>query len=240
MTIDASLLPFRVAPGRPVLVSHLLCPYVQRAVIALTEKGQAFERVDIDLANKPGWFAAVSPLGKTPVLLVAHQGGVVALFESAVIAEYLDETIAPPLHPADAIERARHRGWVEFASATLDLIWRTYTAPDEAALAARADELRQRLGRLDAHLHPHGPWFGGAGFSLVDGAFAPVFRYIDLFETLHPIDWIGDAPRVRAWRRALQARPSVRRAVAPDYPQRLRDFVARQPGPLAERARVAA
>ena len=70
------------------LISHKLCPYVQRAVIALTEKGVAFERVDIDLANKPEWFLGISPLGKTPVLLV----GDVPIFESAVILEYLEET----------------------------------------------------------------------------------------------------------------------------------------------------
>ena len=48
------------------LVSHALCPYVQRAVISLTEKGVEFERTTIDLANKPDWFLAISPLGKTP------------------------------------------------------------------------------------------------------------------------------------------------------------------------------
>ena len=52
------------------LISHRLCPYVQRAVIALTEKSTPFERVDVDLANKPDWFKAISPLGKTPVLKV--------------------------------------------------------------------------------------------------------------------------------------------------------------------------
>ena len=35
------------------LISHDLCPYVQRAVIALTEKGVPFDRVFIDLADKP-------------------------------------------------------------------------------------------------------------------------------------------------------------------------------------------
>ena len=54
--------------ARLKLISHKLCPYVQRAVIALSEKGVAFERIDIDLANKPDWFLAISPLGKTPVL----------------------------------------------------------------------------------------------------------------------------------------------------------------------------
>ena len=44
----------------------------------------------------------ISPLGKTPVLLVDDA----PVFESAVICEYLDETLALRLHPADALERA--------------------------------------------------------------------------------------------------------------------------------------
>src|SRR6202142_1075029 len=98
------------------LISHKLCPYVQRAVIALTEKGVAFERIDIDLADKPDWFLAISPLGKTPVL----RGGDAAIFESAVILEYLEETEPNQLHPADPLRRAEHRGWIEFGSSVLD------------------------------------------------------------------------------------------------------------------------
>ena len=56
------------------LISHKLCPYVQRAVIALNEKGVGFERVDIDLANKPDWFLKLSPLGKVPVKLKVDLG----------------------------------------------------------------------------------------------------------------------------------------------------------------------
>ena len=52
------------------LISFDLCPYVQRAAIILTEKGVPFERVTIDLANKPGWFLEISPLGKVPLLRV--------------------------------------------------------------------------------------------------------------------------------------------------------------------------
>ena len=37
------------------LVSHDLCPYVQRAAIALLEKGIPFERSIIDLSAKPDW-----------------------------------------------------------------------------------------------------------------------------------------------------------------------------------------
>ena len=78
------------------LISHKLCPYVQRAVIALTEKGVPFERIDIDLANKPDWFLKISPLGKVPVLLVETADGEAALFESNVICEYIEETHPQP------------------------------------------------------------------------------------------------------------------------------------------------
>src|SRR2546423_129287 len=98
------------------LISHPLCPYVQRAVIALSEKGVPFERIDIDLANKPDWFLRISPLGKTPVLLV----DATTIFESAVILEYLEETQPSPLHPRDPLQRAEHRGWIEFGWVVLN------------------------------------------------------------------------------------------------------------------------
>src|SRR5215475_6014625 len=116
------------------LISHKLCPYVQRAVIALTEKGVPFERIDIDLGNKPDWFLKISPLGKTPVLLVGDH----AIFESAVILEYLEETQPNSLHPANALRRADHRAWIEFGSAVLSDIAGFYAAPDRAGLAAKA------------------------------------------------------------------------------------------------------
>ena len=118
-------------PHALTLISHPLCPYVQRAAIAMAEKGIAIERIDIDLGDKPAWFLQLSPLGKTPVLLVDGQ----PVFESAVICEYLDETVAPRLHPQDALARARHRGWMEFGSAVLSAIGAFYSAPDEALVA---------------------------------------------------------------------------------------------------------
>ena len=120
------------------LISHKLCPYVQRAVIALAEKGVPFERRDIDLANKPDWFLRVSPLGKTPVLLVDGA----AIFESAVILEYLEETQPNPLHPADPLARAEHRAFIEFGSAILNDIAGLYAAADEIAFDAKTVALK--------------------------------------------------------------------------------------------------
>src|SRR4051812_48944219 len=202
------------------LVSHKLCPYVQRAAIALTEKGVPFERIDIDLADKPDWFLAISPLGKTPVLQV----GDTAIFESAVILEYLEETQPRPLHPADPLARAEHRSWIEFGSAVLNDIAGLYRAPDAAVFDGKALALRERFGALEARLG-RGPWFDGAEFSLVDCAFGPVFRYFDAFERLGLLDILGGLPATARWRAALAERPSVAQAVAPNYPTRLERFL---------------
>jgi glutathione S-transferase len=214
------------------LVSHVLCPYVQRAAIVLAEKQVPFERRYVDLAHKPAWFNAVSPLGKTPVLLA----GDTPIFESAAICEYLDETHAPRLHPADPLQRARHRGWMEFGSAVLATIGAFYNAPDAAALNARRDELAARFAQLDDALSAAapGPYFAGREFSLVDAVFAPVFRYFDVFETFKDFGVFEQAPRVRAWRARLAQRPSVRGAVLPEYPERLLDFLRQRRSALTK------
>jgi glutathione S-transferase len=219
-----------VTTARLTLASHALCPYVQRAAIVLAEKGVAFERREVDLSNKPAWFLAVSPLGKTPVLLVDD----VPLFESAVICEYLDETLAPRLHPADALLRARERAWVEFGSAVLNLIARFYNAADETALLAARDALVERFVQIEARLNED-PWFAGERFGLVDAAFGPVFRYFDVFERCADFGFFEATPRVRAWRAALAARPSVRDAAAPDYPERLAAFLRARGSALSRR-----
>jgi glutathione S-transferase len=210
-------------PAQLRLISHKLCPYVQRAVIALTEKGVPFERVDIDLANKPDWFLKISPLGKTPVLQV----GEVAIFESAVILEYLEETEPKPLHPADPLRRAEHRGWIEFASAVLNDIAGLYAAPDEAAFKAKAIQLEARFARLEARVAAS-PWFDGERFSLVDAVFGPVFRYFDVFDEIGDFGILSGKPKLARWRASLAARPSVKSAVSAEYPALLHDFLKRR------------
>ncbi|MFM9881758.1 MAG: glutathione S-transferase family protein [Burkholderiales bacterium] len=216
------------------LVSHALCPYVQRAAIVLAEKGVSFERREVDLSDKPAWFRAVSPLGKTPVLVVDGA----PIFESAVICEYLDETLDPRLHPADALARARHRSWIEFGSQLLNLIGGLYSASDEAQLEARRAELEMRFAQLEAELGA-GPYFAGQNFSIVDAAYAPVFRYFDTFERFTDLRVFADTPKLRRWHAALAMRPSVRDAVSPQYPDRLMAFLKARGSALSKRIEAA-
>lgn len=213
---------------RMKLVSHALCPYVQRAAISLAEKGVPYDRIDIDLSDKPDWFLRLSPLGKTPVLVA----DAVPIFESAVILEFLEETQAHPLHPADPLERARHRGWIEFGSAILNDISGFYAAPDAETFAAKAAALEGKFARLEDQLGA-GPWFADDAFSLVDAVYGPIFRYFDSFDEIGDFDILAGKPRIAAWRAALAARPSVRSAVSPEYLVLLRRFLAARGGYLS-------
>jgi glutathione S-transferase len=211
------------------LVSFDLCPYVQRAAIVLAEKDVPFERIDVDLDDKPDWFKRISPLGKVPLLQVGDD----VLFESAVIVEYLEETRGRPLHPADPLRKARHRSWMEFGSSILADIWVLETTSDRHAFNGKVQSLKHKFARIEAELG-EGPYFEGVDFSIVDAVFAPVFRYFDVFDEIADIGVFADVPKTRAWRVALAARPSVRNAVVPEYSRRLKRFLEKHDGVILQ------
>ncbi len=182
----------------PVLVSHALCPLCAARGHRAGREGHCVRAARYRPGGQAEWFLAVSPLGKTPVLLT----GGAALFESAVICEYLDETHAPRLHPDDALLRARQRAWMEFGSALLNLIGDFYNAEDADALADKAAGIRNRLAQVEAALG-EGPYFMGGQFGMVDAVFGPVFRYFDVFDGIADFGMMTGLPRTAAWRAAL-------------------------------------
>lgn len=204
------------------LISNSLCPYTQRAAIQLAEKGIAYERVYIDLANKPEWLLQLSPLGKVPLLRV----GDAAIFETVAICEYIEEAQpSPPLHPAAPLDRARHRGWAEFASAVIADVFAFYMAPDAAAFERKCRDLQARFRWLERVLGD-GPYFAGAQFCLVDAAFAPVFRLFDTFDRIGEFGVFQTLHRVPAYRAALAERVSVRQAAVSDYAEIFRQYLS--------------
>lgn len=211
---------------RLTLISHALCPFVQRAAIVLYEKGAPFDRIDVDLAAKPDWFLALSPTGKVPLLKVAQADGPDAvLFESMVICEYLEETLGGVrLYSVNALSRARQRGWIEFGTAALADAWQFLNGTDRATAETKQAAFRERLQRLEAVLAA-GPYFSGSAFGMVDAVFAPVFRYFDNLDPRVSKPIFEDLPRVSAWRGALSARQSVTAAVAGDYAERFRQHL---------------
>jgi glutathione S-transferase len=217
------------------LISHKLCPYVQRVAIALAEKSLPFARVDIDLAAKPGWFLAMSPLGKTPVLQVGNA----AIFESAAILEYLEDAYSPPMHPADSLVRADNRAWIEVSSSILNDIAGFYAATTPETFAAKTKALKEKFGQLEGRVSA-GPYFAGPEFSMVDAVFAPVFRYFDVFDTIADFGILEGKPKTARWRQVLRERASVQAAAAADYAPRLRMFLLARKSWLSQLMQMAA
>ena len=194
------------------LVSFDLCPFVQRSQVLLREKGIDFEVDYIDLSNKPEWFLDLSPTGKVPTLEVTTDDGEqVVLFESLVINEYLEEAAGgESMFPSEPLRRAYARGWIEYSTGLLQDCFRLTAARDEEALAPVVERLRTKLDRLERELGD-GPFFLGASMSLVDAAFVPALQRLKLSDEVYPaLELFGDhRPKVSAWWRAIEARPSV-------------------------------
>lgn len=190
------------------LTSFPLCPFVQRAVITLKEKGVPFSVRYIDLNAPPDWFLALSPMGKVPLLQV---DGTV-LFESAVINEFLDETHPPSMLPAAPLERARARAWIEFGSNLIGRQYQMLVAPEQEGFERQQAASKNELRFLEAALGA-GPLFLGAGFSLVDAAYAPLFMRLRLLDAAHPTGLLDELPKTAAWAAALCARPAVQGSV---------------------------
>jgi len=190
-----------------LLVSFKTCPWVQRAAIVLREKAIDFEFRHIDPDNRPDWFLAISPHKKVPVLRVDDR---VSLFESNAIAEYLEETIAPRLHPEDPLARAVNRAWTDYVPTFADAVTATAYADTEADYHKAAERIPVPFARLEKALEPGGgPYFNGAGYSLVDAAYAPFLQRYVFLDRVKKLGHIEKFPRLAAWSEALIKRPST-------------------------------
>jgi glutathione S-transferase len=212
-------------PGKLELVSFKICPFVQRSVIALNQKGVEYTLTHINPQDTPDWFKAISPLGKVPVLLVDGT----PVFESAVILEYLDEVYPPSLHPADPLQKAQHRAWVEFCSELIMRQHRMLTAKDEAAFSEARDSLKQGLQRLDSALVAEPPFFAGKQFHLVDTVYAPLFMRLALLKQHFGLD-LEMSERMQVWRDALLAMDAVKTSVVEDFEAVFLNFLNMQDG----------
>ena len=207
------------------LVSFKTCPWVQRAAIVLREKKIDFEFAHIEPDNRPDWFRAISPHNKVPVLRIDDR---VSLFESGAIAEYLDETHAPRLHPEDPVARAINRAWIEYLPSAVDLISGHAYAKSEAEYdkaAALVPPAFEKLEKAMAQQGDGGPFFNGARYSLADAAYAPFLQRHLFLERIRKLGHIDRFPRVKACAEAIAARPSTHSFPPAEFEAMYRDTV---------------
>jgi len=173
-----------------VVVGSYLSPYVRKVLAALQRKGIPYEIDPITPFMGDDRFSQLSPLRRIPVLL----DGDLALADSSVICEYLEErTPEPATYPSGVADRARARWLEEYADSRMGdvFIWQYWyplvvnrfvfgVAPDKAAIERTASvEIPEVLGYLERELPAAGFLFG-AEPTIPDLTIAALFRNLEL------------------------------------------------------------
>ena len=210
-----------------MLVSFKTCPWVQRSAIVFREKNTEFELRHIEPDNRPDWFLAISPHKKVPALSIDNR---VSLFESNAINEYLDETIAPRLHPEDPIERALNRAWTDYVPTFASVVTATAYADTEDEYNKAAAGIPVAFERLEKALEKQGrgPFFNGAKYSLVEAAYAPFLQRYFFLDRVKKLGHIEKFPRLKAWSEALMSRPSTHSFEPAEFEAMYRDGLRRR------------
>ncbi|MBQ62209.1 MAG: stringent starvation protein A [Gammaproteobacteria bacterium] len=146
--------------------------YSQRVRLVLAEKGVAVEIVDVERGNYPEDLADLNPYNSLPTLVDRD----LALYESMVIMEYLDERFPhPPMLPVYPVARAQSRLFVY-------RIQRDWCGYVDTIVAGRSKdtvidrarkELRESLITI-APIFKEKPFFMSDDFTLVDCCVAPI------------------------------------------------------------------
>jgi len=195
------------------LYDHPLSPYGQKVKIALREKGVAFETISpggLGAGGATGDFAAANPRAEVPTLV----DGEVAVFDSTVILEYLEDAYpAPALLPKTAADRARVRMIEEVMDTHFEPInwglselrWFKRAEGDQAAQieAAAARQLAGFFAWLERQLGAR-EWFNGEAFGWGDLAVVPFLN--GAAAQGHPP---AAGTNLAAWQMRANARPSV-------------------------------
>ncbi|ORX49882.1 glutathione S-transferase [Hesseltinella vesiculosa] len=164
-------------PQKLVLYNYKQSPYSHRALLALEALGATYENINVDIWDKPEWFAKdIYPEGKVPVLAVDG----VHVPESLVIVELVDRLSGGNLVPADPIKLAQSRVAIEFFGPIPRLCMQLGTKQITAAEFFEQSETGfERLHELLLEQAENGPYFLGDQYSLADIAIAPLLaRYL--------------------------------------------------------------
>jgi len=192
------------------LYSAEVCPFAQRSLILLIEKGVEYDHVEIDLRNKPDDFETISPYSKVPVLL----DGETRVYESAIINEYLDEILPePPFMPGDPGQRARARIWIDFDNTRfVPAFYKVLLADDAPRRRELAETIADALKFMEREALARrggGPYWLGSDISLADVSIYPHMERLGVLEAYRDIALPDECGALRDWLAGMAERPSV-------------------------------
>lgn len=199
------------------LIGSTASPYVRKVRVVLAEKKLDCEFVLEDVWSADSTMQQSNPLGKVPCL-VMEDGG--AMFDSAVIAEYLD-TLTPvgKLLPANSSrERAAVKCWEALADGVLDAAvlarlektWRPAEQQSPAWIERQMGKVEAGLKAMSAGLGDT-PFCAGNHFTLADIAVGCALGWLAF--RFPEIDWRGEYPNLAKLYDKLAERPSFQDTV---------------------------
>lgn len=198
--------------SKPKLISFNVCPFVQRSVIILKEKGIDYDIEFIDVYDPPAWFLEISPTGKVPVLQVDGE----VLFESTVIGEYLEEVYNPKLHPSSPLTKAKNRAWMEFTSPLYGSTFNLMMATNKEDAIKHIDFMRFTQKNLDMMM-TNTPWSNGEEFSMLDVFLAPYFVRVNFYKQHFNLDILDGFENLEGWSERLLAKTSVQESMVEGF-----------------------
>ncbi|KAI0703189.1 hypothetical protein C8Q76DRAFT_771546 [Earliella scabrosa] len=164
-------------PERITLYTAKVCPYAHRAELALAEAKATFTRFDIDLQNKPEWYAPkINPASKVPA--IAYGGpevppdqpspDSVKLAESLVLVEFIGDIFPESgIVPKDPVKRAQARFFVEGVASKFVPAWFGHISRN-----APVEDLYNAIEYLQSLLPVDGGFVVGE-YSLADISLTP-------------------------------------------------------------------
>lgn len=190
------------------LYGSLTSPYVRKVRVLIAEKQIDCEFVVADPSAPDTIVPTFNPLGLVPVL-VRDDGSV--LFDSPVIAEYLDAQKAPAFLPNAGETRWNVLRWMALADGILDQtvartmeLRRPQPQQSPEANARREQKVGRALQFAEQHIAASG-YLVEDRLTLADIGLVVALEYIDL---RYPHDWRGRYPKLAAWYGKLATRPS--------------------------------
>ncbi|MFM6973156.1 MAG: glutathione S-transferase family protein [Alphaproteobacteria bacterium] len=166
------------------LYTSPLSPYGHRVEMCLHEKNIPFERIYVDLGNKPDWFVKLSPLSKAPILQIDNQ----VLFDSIAICEYLEEAFGEiALHPKDPVQKALNRGWMDFSNGLISSVFQLANTQNKEAFEAKISEIQDKINHFENNL-PTTKFFNGEKISIIDICMLSALVPLALIESEFAID----------------------------------------------------
>ncbi len=206
------------------LATSRFSPYGLRVEMALIEKDIPYEKIDVNLQERPAWFLKDAPLGKVPLLYVGKE----ILFESIAICEYLESAFPKnPLHSKDLTTKAQHRAWMEFSNAVIASSFNVMFAQNQQQFDAAKAHLMGKLEILDKYLK-FNPYFEGEKFSLVDICFASAFKPLSFIDNKFTLEVFDSYKNVATYAEGVITRNSLSRALSDDYEEIFKAFLTRR------------